>query len=116
MPYPRLDILAQGPRRYKKKPHVVRLVSSEQKKHLEARLKLECSAAMNEYPHMRILGLQYICPDAVIQEICRRAIYTMTVDDLNGIPLLRTELKSRFCNIVMNVVGSAPPAKRRRQM
>ena len=116
MPYSRLDILSQGRRQYRKKPTAVRVVSSELQNKLEDSLKLERSAILSEHPHMQILGLQYVCCDAVIQEICRRAAYVTTVDDLNSIPLLRTELRTRLYNVVTDVVGSAPPAKKLRQV
>ena len=34
------------------------------------------------------------------------------VDDLSSIPMLRTELKSCFCDIVMKTVGSVPSPKK----
>ena len=67
-------------------------------------------------PHMRVLGPEYICCDAVHEEICSRANCITSVHDLDNISLLRAELRAHFYDIVMDTVGSAPLAKRQRRM
>ena len=115
MPYTRLDIVKPGRRQYRRRPPAVRAISQSLYKQLESDLKLERDVIMTERPNMRILGAQYLCSDAVIKTICDRADTITCVDDLSSIPLLRTELRSRFCDIVIKTVGSAPSAKKRRR-
>lgn len=78
-------------------------------------MKREREAVIVEKPHYRVLGAQYVCCDAVIRELCSRANYVTCVDDLDSVALLRAELKTRFCNVVLKTVANAPPAKRRRR-
>ena len=115
VPYPKLDLLTPGPRQYRKSSPAVREISVDLKKKLELELKEERNSVMAERPHMRLLGPQYMCCDAVIRDICSRASSITCVDDLNSITLLRTELRPRFYDVVCRTVGSAPPAKKRRK-
>ena len=113
-PCARLDILQPGTRKYRKKPATVREISESLSKQLQVALEKERDKILAEKPSYRILGSQYICSDFVIQEICTRAKYITSSDDLN-VAFLRPELRSRFYSVVMNFVVDAPPYKRRRK-
>ena len=112
VPYHKLDILKSEARQYRKRPIAVRDISVDLKKQLEIDLKLERSSIISEQPHACIFGEQYVCCDAVIEEICCRASYITCVDDMT---LLRPELRHRFYSVVVKNVVNAPPAKKRRQ-
>lgn len=114
VPYARLDILQPGTRKYRKKPATVREIPDSLSQQLQIALEQERDKILAEKPSFRILGSQYICSDFVIQEICSRAKYITSLDDLN-IAFLRPELRSRFYSVVMNIVVDAPPSKKRRK-
>lgn len=115
VPYPKLDVLKPRVRKYQKRPIAIRELSESLMKQLDIALKQEREAVMVEKPCYQMLGVQYICCDAVIEELCSRAHYVTCVDDLNSVTLLRAELRSRFCNVILKVVSNAPPAKKCRK-
>ena len=69
---------------------------------------------MLECPSYEILGSQHVCPDSVIAELCLRAKYVTSVDHLE-MSFLRPELKSRFNDVMMNIVCDAPPPTKKRR-
>lgn len=115
VPYPKLDLVTQGRRCYRRRHPKVLVISSELRKWLELRLKEERTIVMADMPHMKVLGPQYICCDATIEEICSRADSIISVRDLDNVSLLRPELKSHFYNVISDILGGAPPAKKQRR-
>ena len=65
MPYSRLDIVKPGQRQYR--------IFDSLPKQLESDLKLECDLIMTERPNMCVLGVQYLCSDAIFRALCDRA-------------------------------------------
>ena len=114
VPYPKLDLVTQGRRCYRRRHPKVLVVSSELRKRLELWLKEELAIVMADLPHVKVLGPQYTCCDATMEKICSRADSIISVHDLDNVSLLRPELKSRFYDVISDILGGAPPAKKQR--
>ena len=67
-----------------------------------------------EKPAYQMIGVNFICSDALICEICEGAKFISTLEDMD-IYCLRPELKERFFNIIMDVVSELPRPKRSRR-
>ena len=52
---------------------------------------------------------------AVMQSLENFVVEQIMLHVLMSVALLRAELKTRFCNVVLKTVANAPPAKRRRR-
>ena len=61
VPREQQDILQPSAKQYRKRPHAVRVVSSELMVELEVKLQQERDAIIAEKPSFRILGPQYVC-------------------------------------------------------
>lgn len=77
VPYPKLDVLKPRVRKYQKRPIAIRELSESLMKQLDIALKQEREAVMVEKPCYQMLGVQYICCDTVIEELCSRAHYVV---------------------------------------
>ena len=75
VPYPKLDVLKPRVRKYQKQPIAIRELSKSLMKQFDIELKREREAVMVEKPCYQVLGVQYICCDVVIEELCSRAHY-----------------------------------------
>ena len=112
VPCERLDVLKPIAQKYQRRPPAVR---DELMQELEVKLQGERDSIIAEKPSFRILGPQYVCCNSVIKDICRKACYINSLNDLSFVTLLRPEYRSRFFNVIMETVCNAPPAKRQRR-
>lgn len=115
VPYPALDVLKPGAKPYRKRVIALREVTDSVKLQLEEELKTEREAILAEKPHLRSLGVQYVCSDAVIKQLCNIASSVTCVNDLRTVTLLRPELQSLFFNVIVKHISNAPPARKRRR-
>ena len=115
IPYPKLDILKPRAKSYRKRVTVLREVSDSAKLSLEAELKCERERLLAEKPQLRSLGVQYVCSDSVIKQLCNVINSVTCVGDLSTILLLRPDLHARFFNIMLRFICNAPPVRKRRR-
>ena len=87
-------------------------VDEECKVVLKGALLKAVDAYMAEHTSFLMLGRNFVCPECIIDEICREARFFKSMDDLN-ITGLRPELKNTFFNIICAVLSSAPTPKKR---
>lgn len=90
--------------RRKKRRVAVRTVSELLLQVLESSLKAERANYIAKHPNLAILGVQLVCPDSVIKNICSGVKFISVVRDLDYF-CLRQELKQLFFNIIMLVVN-----------
>lgn len=115
IPYARLDMLAPTPPARKKRSVCLREIDSTLKKKLKVELLAERERILQEIPEYQMLGANFLCSKSVIEELCDKAAFIRTKEDLDDIFCLRPELRLRFYNTIWNLVSSAPlPCKRRR--
>ena len=110
----KLDILKPCSKSYKKRAIVLGEISDSAKLSLEKELKSEREMVLSEKPHLSFLGVQYVCSDVVIKQLCSLINSMTCVDDLRTIPLLRPDLHSRFYNIMLRYICNAPPVQKKR--
>ena len=91
----RLDILKLGKVVRKKRRVAVRKVGKPELSLIKLKLEMERSKFLSEHPTLGILGLQIVCPDAVINRICDSAKFISVREDMELFGL-RQELKERF--------------------
>lgn len=96
----------------KRRRVAVRRVDDSLKVLLKRRLLAERVAFVEENPCWQILGIQFVCSDALISQICDDCKYIASVDDIDSF-FVRPELRDRFYDIVVEVVKDAPCIKRR---
>ena len=90
------------------------VVSEDLKSHLKAHLVKERDMYLQVHPNFQMLGLSFICPDCVIDHICQQACFVMCEEDTDVVGL-RPELRSRFYDVIENLLSKAPVAKRTRR-
>lgn len=115
----RLDILQPGEQTRKKRRHIVHTISKIKMKILRDKLIEERKKILAERPGFGFLGLDSICPDVTIDELCKQSRYISSVNDMQLFGI-KPEFKSRFFDIVKTVVEPENPPqlsrpKRRRR-
>ena len=100
VPYPNLE---PGKTQRRQRCTMVRKIGEVISERLKTRLLEERERIMDENPSYRMVSHNFVCPDAVIAELCKQ------VDDLD-IFCLRPQLRS------MDAVGDAPPPKRKSKL
>ena len=90
-------------------------VNADHKTTLKDSLSKAVDEYMEENPSFNMLGRSFVCPDCVIDNICTQARFIKSQDDLSFVQI-HPELKSRFFNVVRNVLSSAPNVKRTRHL
>ena len=88
-------------------------VSGDMKSRIKANLVRERDAYMQSHPNYYMSHYSFVCPDCVIDHICEQARFIKSEEDLDVVGL-RPELKSLFFAAIINILSSAPPAKRAR--
>lgn len=80
------------------KPHVVRIVTKAQQEGLKKALELERDRITGSDLGYRSLGKELVVPSGCIAEICKRAQYIQSHDDMLSVLGLRRELSDRIYN------------------
>lgn len=91
----RLNILELGKVVRRKKRVAARMVNSELLDKLKAELCLERTKYLQENPCFNMVGIEFVCPDATLDELCSQAAYIETVNDISLFGV-RPELRIRF--------------------
>ena len=108
-------MLAPTPPARKKRSVCLREIDSTLKMKLKVELLAERERILQEIPEYQMLGATFLCSKSVIEELCDKAAFIRTKEDLDDIFCLCPELRLRFYNTIWNLVSSAPlPCKRRR--
>ena len=66
---------------------------------LEHRLKAIRETALREHPAFRMLGVNFVCPDSTIKQLCEEAKYAKDFKDFTV--LVRMELRDKFFNAAL---------------
>lgn len=109
VPSARLDVLVPPSLKRARKSKPVRDVNKNMEQMLREGLLKENDKILEECPGLRMLGGNFIFSDAVIEELCLKAPFIESKDDLNGVLLLRPEHHERVFNVIWHIVSSAPP-------
>ena len=115
VPSSRLDVLVPTSLKRARKPKPVRNVSKELKERLTVGLLNERDKILEECPGFRMLGGNFILPDATLEDLVLKAPFVVSKEDLNDVLLLRPEYRDRFFNIMWDVVSTAPPPNKKRR-
>ena len=108
-----LNILELGKVVRRKKRVAARIVSDELLDNLKAELCLERTRYLQENPCFNMVGVNFVCPDVTLDELCSQAAYIETVSDISLFGI-RPELRVRFFNIISSVLCKLVPRKRQR--
>lgn len=94
----------------KKRRQVVHTLSKSKMKILQDKLIEEREKILTERPGFGFLGLDSICPDVTIDELCKQSRYISSVNDMQLFGI-KPEFKNRFFNIVKSVVEPENPSQ-----
>ena len=116
IPTLRLDVLAasHSKRTYKAKP--VRDIDRDMEQTLKEALLKEREKILEESVGLRILGRSFVFSEATVKDLCVKAKYIKSKEDLGNLLSLRPEYHDRVFNIVWSVVSQAPPPQRKRRI
>lgn len=113
-PYSNLDILKPMRWQNRKRPADVRSIGENLKKELRSKL-IERDKILNENPMYRMIGVNFLCRDSILEQLCERASYTTAAEHLD-IFCLHAQFRDRFYNVVVHcVLGASPPAPKSRR-
>ena len=113
VPYKELDILGKGKRKRQRKTLVLREVSEECSKKLQARLLEERDSIVSESVGFQMLGHDAVCHTKTIAILCYKALHISTLQDIDTVPSLRPQLRKKLYDVMMNVLSDAPPPSKR---
>ena len=77
-------------------------------KELKTKLLEEREKILLEHPSYRMIGIDFVCPDSVLDKICEQSKYFSSVDDMK-IYGVRPEFRDKLFRVVMDVISSIPP-------
>ena len=109
----RLNVLELGKQTRRPKRSAIRVVNEQLLKTLKECLYAERKAYIDENPHLSMLGIDFVCPDSTIDELCSQAEYLETASDIS-LYGIRSDIKDRFFNVVSDALCQYVPCKRRR--
>lgn len=115
VPYPWLAVLGHSSTTSRKRRPVKHNLTKSDKEVLTKRLQDERDKIIQQHPAFRMIGRNFVLSDSGIAEICKDAKFVCTSSDL---PLycIRPEFRDRIFNVVVEMVGSIPPPKRKRRV
>lgn len=90
----------------------MREIEEDLKKELRAKMIEERDRLLIENPMYRMIGVNFLCPDSVLEQLCERASYISSTDHVD-IFCLRPQFRDRFYKVVVDCVSCAPPPARR---
>ena len=116
IPTLRLDVLAasHSKRTYKAKP--VRDIDRDMEQTLKEALLKEREKILEESVGLRILGRSFVFSEATVKDLCVKAKYIQSKEDLRNLLSLRPEYHDRVFNILWSVISQAPPPQRKRRL
>ena len=106
-PHNRLDILKPTRQKSQKQP-VAHDMTPSHVKELKTKLLEEREKILLEHPSYRMIGIDFVCPDSVLDKICEQSKYFSSVDDMK-IYGVRPEFRDKLFRVVMDVISSIPP-------
>ena len=77
---------------------------------LEERQKYVC-----DHPMFAVIGEKAVCPNCVIDKICKEARFIRTKEDISDIVGLRPELQDTFLSVILDVLSVNPISRKRRR-
>ena len=116
IPCTRLDILVPTPPPKGRRCVRLREIDAPLKRKLRVGLLAERDRVLQEIPEYQMLGANFVCSEPLIEELCDKAAFIRTKEDMDDMFCLRPELHSRFFDTIWKLVSSAPPPCKRRRM
>ena len=114
IPYSQIsDLLKRNKQTRTKKRQPLREINQSLKNDLEKKLKDERCKIKGEVEGFHFLGDEIICPEKSIHEICQKATWIESKEDLKLTHGVRPEFVERFYNVVVDVTSTAPPPSKR---
>ena len=71
---------------------------------------------IQEHPSFMMLGENFVCPDSVIESICKQSKFIEYPGDLDDIFGLRPDLRPTFYKIIIDVLQNSPIEPKRRKV
>jgi hypothetical protein len=71
---------------------------------------------IQQYSIFFMLGENFVCPDSVIDFVCKQSKFVEYPGDLDDIFGLRPELRPTFYKIIIDVLQNSPVASKRRKV
>ena len=94
------------PKRKKRKAYWS--TSKDLEDEIKRRLKEERTKFIIDHPSFLIVGEMAVCPDCVIDCVCRDARFVKSKQDLSTVSGLRSELQDAFLHVIDDVMSTSP--------
>ena len=82
---------------------------------LRNRLLEERQKYVFDHPMFAMIGEKAVCPNCVIDKICKEARFIRTKEDISDIMGLRSELQDIFLTVILDVLSVNPISGKRRR-
>lgn len=82
---------------------------------LRNRLLEERQKYVFDHPMFAMIGEKAVCPNCVIDKICKEARFIRTKEDISDIVGLRSELQDIFLTVILDVLSVNPISRKRRR-
>ena len=82
---------------------------------LKNRLIQERKKYVQDHPVFIMIGEKAVCPNCVIDAICKEARFVQSKEDILAILGLRPELQDVFVNVILDVLSDSPVSVKRRR-
>ena len=93
-----------------------RHIDNDLEKELKQILLEERNAYMQEHPHYSMIGSDFICSKAAIDDICKNARFITSEENLTTTFDMRPEIQKRFFAAIKDILFKAPPSKKTRKV
>lgn len=99
----------------RKRRVAVRVVEKELEEELRAGLLKEREKYLELHPPFKMIGADFVCPLAVINDLCSRARFIDCVDDIIEVYDIHKDFRRNLFVVLMDILSKAPATKRRRR-
>jgi hypothetical protein len=65
--------------------------------------------------HPAFFFLERLCPNCVIEDICKESKFINTKEDMSSIYGIRPEVSDKFLNVILDVLTSSPASNKSRR-
>ena len=70
---------------------------------------------MFDHPMFAMIGETAVCPNCIVDKICKEARFIQTKEDISNIVGLRPELQDTFLPVILDVLSLNPISRKRRR-
>lgn len=89
-----------------------RYIDNEVEKQINEKLLQERDAYLLEHPNYMMIGIDFICSNATINDICKNSRFITSEDNLSTTYNIHPQLRKKFFLSIKDILHKSPPPRK----